>query len=55
MQEGDFYYSSQVSCRLHIKKYRQLDADGKIRIDKQIDFELYQQEQDAKKEGLKLG
>ncbi len=37
--------------KTHIKKYRQLDADGKIRIDKQIDFELYQQEQDAKKKG----
>ena len=39
----------------HIKKYRQLDADGKVRIDKQIDFELYQQEQDAEKEEERLG
>ena len=39
----------------HIKKYRQLDVDGKVRIDKQIDFELYQQEQDAEKEEERLG
>ena len=39
----------------HIKKYRQLDADGQERIDRQIDFELYQQEQTAEKEELKLG
>lgn len=39
----------------HIKKYRQLDADGQERIDRQIDFELYQQEQDAEKEEKILG
>lgn len=33
----------------HIKKYRLLDEGGKDRIDRQIDFELYQQEQDAGK------
>ena len=39
----------------HIKKYRQLDADGKERIDNQIDFELYKLEQNAEKEEENLG
>lgn len=47
--------SLSPSEETHIKKYRQLDADGKVRIDKQIDFELYQQEQDAEKEEERLG
>ena len=38
-----------------IKKYRQLDADGKDRINRQLDFELYQINQSAEKEELKLG
>ena len=33
-----------------IKKYRQLNADGKLVIDNQIDFMLYKQEQSAEKE-----
>lgn len=39
----------------HIKKYRKLDADGKDRIDRQIDFELFQLEQLAEKEEQRLG
>lgn len=39
----------------HIKKYRQLDADGKERIDNQIDFELYKLEQNLEKEEENLG
>lgn len=39
----------------HIKKYRQLNADGKLVIDNQIDFMLYKQEQSAEKEGQNLG
>lgn len=39
----------------HIKKYRQLNADGKLVIDNQIDFMLYKQEQSAEKEEQSLG
>lgn len=39
----------------HIKKYRQLNADGKLVIDSQIDFMLYKQEQSAEKEEQNLG
>lgn len=38
-----------------IQKYRQLDADGKDRINRQLDFELYQINQSAEKEERKLG
>lgn len=38
-----------------IKKYRQLNADGKLVIDNQIDFMLYKQEQSAEKEERSLG
>lgn len=38
-----------------IKKYRQLNADGKLVIDNQIDFMLYKQEQSAEKEEQSLG
>lgn len=38
-----------------IKKYRQLDADGKDRINRQLDFELYQINQSAEKEERNLG
>lgn len=38
-----------------IKKYRQLNADGKLVIDDQIDFMLYKQEQSAEKEEQNLG
>lgn len=38
-----------------IKKYRQLNADGKLVIDNQIDFLLYKQEQSAEKEEQNLG
>lgn len=40
---------------LLIKKYRQLDADGKDRINRQLDFELYQINQSAEKEERNLG
>lgn len=38
-----------------IKKYRQLNADGKLVIDNQIDYMLYKQEQSAEKEEQSLG
>ena len=38
-----------------IKKYRQLDADGRDRIDRQVAFELFQLEQSAEKEEESLG
>lgn len=38
----------------HIKKYRQLNADGKLVIDNQIDFMLYQQGLSAEKEEQSL-
>lgn len=38
-----------------IKKYRQLNADGKLVIDNHIDFMLYKQEQSAEKEEQNLG
>lgn len=38
-----------------VKKYRQLDADGKDRIDRQIAFELFQLQQSAEKEEQRLG
>lgn len=38
-----------------IKKYRQLNADGKLVIDNQIDFMLYKQEPSAEKEEQNLG
>lgn len=38
-----------------LKKYRQLNADGKLVIDNQIDFMLYKQEQSAEKEERSLG
>ena len=41
--------------KLMIKKYRQLNADGKLVIDNQIDFMLYKQEQSAEKEEQNLG
>lgn len=39
----------------HIKKYHQLNADGKLVIDNQIDFMLYKQEQSVEKEEQNLG
>lgn len=39
----------------HIKKYRQLNADGKLVIDNQINFMLYQQGLSAEKEERNLG
>lgn len=39
----------------HIKKYRLLDEGGKDRIDRQIDFELYQLENSAQKDERNLG
>lgn len=38
-----------------LKKYRQLNADGKLVIDNQIDFMLYQQGLSAEKEERSLG
>ena len=42
---------SPPECEL-IKKYRQLDDGGKDRINRQIDFELYQIEKSAQKDGV---
>ena len=39
----------------HIKKYRQLDAGGQDRIDRQIDFELFQLAQSAEAKEERLG
>lgn len=39
----------------HIKKYRQLDAGGQDRIDRQIDFELFQLAQSAIEKEESLG
>lgn len=39
----------------HIKKYRQLNADGKRIIDEQVDFQLFKQQQNAEKEEENLG
>lgn len=39
----------------HIKKYRQLDAGGQDRIDRQIDFELFQLAQSAVEKEESLG
>lgn len=38
-----------------IKKYRQLDDDGKDRINRQVDFELYQLEKSAQKGEVNCG
>lgn len=39
----------------YIKKYRQLDADGKRIIDEQVDFQLFKQQQNAEKDEENLG
>ena len=39
----------------YIKKYRQLDADGKRIIDEQVDFQLFKQQQNAEKDEESLG
>lgn len=39
----------------HIKKYRQLDADGKEEIDELIEFKLSKLQRNAQKEEQKLG
>lgn len=39
----------------HIKKYRQLDAGGQDRVDRMIDFELFQLAQSAEAKEERLG
>ena len=41
---GNKFNKSELAL---IKKYRQLDADGKRNIDRQIDFELFRMNKDA--------
>lgn len=45
---------SPPECEL-IKKYRRLDDDGKDRINRQVDFELYQLEKSAQKGEVNCG
>ena len=45
---------SPPECEL-IKKYRRLDDDGKDRINRQVDFELYQLEKSAQKGEVSCG
>lgn len=39
----------------HIKKYRQLDAGGQDRVDRMVDFELFQLAQSAEAKEERLG
>lgn len=50
-----FEYSMSPKEKMIIKKYRQLDAGGQDRIDRQIDFELFQLAQSAEAKEERLG
>ena len=45
-KQGNHYELTESELAL-IKKYRQLDADGKRNIDRQIDFELFRMNKEA--------
>ena len=45
-KQGNYYEFTESELAL-IKKYRQLDADGKRNIDRQIDFELFRMNKEA--------
>ena len=50
-----FEYTMSPKEKMIIKKYRQLDAGGQDRIDRQIDFELFQLAQSAVEKEESLG
>ena len=50
-----FEYTMSPKEKMIIKKYRQLDAGGQDRIDRQIDFELFQLAQSAEAKEERLG
>ena len=50
-----FEYTMSPKEKMIIKKYRQLDAGGQDRIDRQIDFELFQLAQSAVEKEERLG
>ena len=50
-----FEYSMSPKEKMIIKKYRQLDAGGQDRIDRMIDFELFQLAQSAVEKEERLG
>ena len=50
-----FEYTMSTKEKMIIKKYRQLDAGGQDRSDRQIDFELFQLAQSAVEKEERLG
>lgn len=50
-----FEYSMSPKEKMIIKKYRQLDAGGQDRVDRMIDFELFQLAQSAEAKEERLG
>lgn len=50
-----FEYSMSPKEKMIIKKYRQLDAGGQDRVDRMIDFELFQLAQSAVEKEERLG
>lgn len=50
-----FEYTMTAREKMVIKKYRQLGAGGQDRIDRQIDFELFQLAQSAEAKEERLG
>lgn len=50
-----FEYTMSPKEKMIIKKYRQLDAGGQDRVDRMIDFELFQLAQSAEAKEERLG